>query len=507
MGETTCVMHAFSYTSTGDESNKRQQGDHMYALGESVSLGRFMSESLAWEKWSSFSRNHYVEEAEKYSKPGSVAQKKAYFEAHFKRMAALKAAALLEQANATKDAAQAKVEVEVVDHISREYDPQQLRSVSRVGVIDRQNVRKEAEKEMAAVNHNAVESVAEMDESCLTSVEEADSAEEVPSSEHLEDDGNLNGRAKMELTGKTQMEKLPVQEVDYVKQNSDSSVEASMKIRKKNPPLSSFMPLVESRGPRFSTSPAKSPAALHLGKENYYPPIGKKSPAVDDLDKKRTPLRMSINKELTRLISPVMKKLAGSSKASKKCCSSPLGTPSRASWDDVPNPPSATPLSAKKGARRLFNFSPRGNKPVGARWNFVSEDGPKSPSTYGSKTDSTTTPKSFCLRNGQRAGRRKEKLEEKFSGNVTEKPQHQSKFKEKAEAELTKLRGSFCLNVKAPSEYYGQTEARKSPMQKSPKKGSKPSGGTLKSTNCLPRRNLRAVPKGRSSKHVQQMNG
>lgn len=58
-----------------------------------------MSESLAWEKWSSFSHNRYVEEAERYSKPGSVAQKKAFFEAHYKKLAAQKAAALLEQQN------------------------------------------------------------------------------------------------------------------------------------------------------------------------------------------------------------------------------------------------------------------------------------------------------------------------------------------------------------------------------------------------------------------------
>ncbi|KAF2286560.1 hypothetical protein GH714_017661 [Hevea brasiliensis] len=59
-----------------------------------------MSESLAWEKWSTFSQNRYLEEVEQFSKPGSVAQKRAYFEAHYKKRAAMKAAALLEQANA-----------------------------------------------------------------------------------------------------------------------------------------------------------------------------------------------------------------------------------------------------------------------------------------------------------------------------------------------------------------------------------------------------------------------
>ena len=83
------------------------QGDPIRALKESVSFGRFMSESLAWEKWSTFSNNRYLEEVEKFSEPGSVAQKKAYFEAHYKRRAAMRAAALLEQANTvTNDASQ-----------------------------------------------------------------------------------------------------------------------------------------------------------------------------------------------------------------------------------------------------------------------------------------------------------------------------------------------------------------------------------------------------------------
>ncbi|GMP83687.1 hypothetical protein CsSME_00037513 [Camellia sinensis var. sinensis] len=55
----------------------------------SISFGRFEAESLSWERRSSFSHNRYLEEVEKYSKPGSVTEKKAYFEAHFKRKALL----------------------------------------------------------------------------------------------------------------------------------------------------------------------------------------------------------------------------------------------------------------------------------------------------------------------------------------------------------------------------------------------------------------------------------
>lgn len=51
----------------------------------SISFGRFEKEPLAWERRSSFSHNRYLEEVEKFSKPGSVNEKKALLEAHFKK--------------------------------------------------------------------------------------------------------------------------------------------------------------------------------------------------------------------------------------------------------------------------------------------------------------------------------------------------------------------------------------------------------------------------------------
>ncbi|XP_061992823.1 protein WVD2-like 7 isoform X2 [Rosa rugosa] len=51
----------------------------------SISFGRFENEGLSWERRSAFSHNRYVEEVEKCMKPGSVIERKAYFEAHFKK--------------------------------------------------------------------------------------------------------------------------------------------------------------------------------------------------------------------------------------------------------------------------------------------------------------------------------------------------------------------------------------------------------------------------------------
>ncbi|KAH9606862.1 hypothetical protein KSS87_020270 [Heliosperma pusillum] len=64
---------------------------------QSVSFGRFELDSLCWEKWSTFPTNKYLDEVEKCSTPGSVAQKKAYFEAHYKSIAARRAELLMDQ--------------------------------------------------------------------------------------------------------------------------------------------------------------------------------------------------------------------------------------------------------------------------------------------------------------------------------------------------------------------------------------------------------------------------
>ncbi|KAF5443213.1 hypothetical protein F2P56_035790 [Juglans regia] len=68
----------------------------------SVSFGRFENDSLSWEKWSTFSPNKYLEEVEKCATPGSVAKKAAYFEAHYRKIAARKAE-IMEQEKQMED--------------------------------------------------------------------------------------------------------------------------------------------------------------------------------------------------------------------------------------------------------------------------------------------------------------------------------------------------------------------------------------------------------------------
>ncbi|KAI9080827.1 hypothetical protein K1719_037136 [Acacia pycnantha] len=102
MGESTCLLRSFS-NPTDISTCMAEKVDPMRLLGESISFGRYMSEGLDWEKWSVFSHKRYVEEAEKFSKPGSVAEKKAYFEAHYKKKAAQKAAASVQEADGSSN--------------------------------------------------------------------------------------------------------------------------------------------------------------------------------------------------------------------------------------------------------------------------------------------------------------------------------------------------------------------------------------------------------------------
>ncbi|KAJ9563897.1 hypothetical protein OSB04_009057 [Centaurea solstitialis] len=90
MGEASpCLMRSVSQPFFA--SCEYKEGDPLRALTTSISFGRFMTEPLDWERWSTFSHNRTLEDVQKHSRPGVVAEKKAFFEAHYKKIAAKKA--------------------------------------------------------------------------------------------------------------------------------------------------------------------------------------------------------------------------------------------------------------------------------------------------------------------------------------------------------------------------------------------------------------------------------
>ncbi|XP_068656962.1 protein WVD2-like 7 isoform X2 [Aristolochia californica] len=151
MGESTCLMR--NYSSLLPETvSEDKEGNSI--LGGSVSFGRFMSETLAWEKWSSFSHNRYLEEVEKYSTPGTVAQKKAYFEAHYKKIAAKKAAALLAENNSESNHVTDSEDEESVEESKSESQNQLVESNIHVTVNKPCEVENRGPAVVAPAAHN-----------------------------------------------------------------------------------------------------------------------------------------------------------------------------------------------------------------------------------------------------------------------------------------------------------------------------------------------------------------
>ncbi|VVA17863.1 PREDICTED: WVD2 [Prunus dulcis] len=480
MGESTCLMQPFSYVS--GIPNEAHEGNPIHALGHSISFGRFTSESLAWERWSTFSHNRYVEEAERYSRPGSVAQKKAFFEAHYKKVAAQRAAALLEQANA--NAAAAVASDNAPEPKSESQDLKTVVPTSEV-VVNKQ-VEKEEEKvveeptkkeEAFTGNTNGYNSDTEMDKLASSRVQVADipathepqvlaenSAEPELSSQmhNAVNDKEVKG---MELSGTRQSEKPLLK-------SYSSNQEASTPIKRKKTRLftSSKSSLAYHKAPKVPSSPAKTIVSSCSRKDDILTPLRKK-PATELEDKKRsTPksLHKSVSftpiRELSRLTSTVIRKIensrvgASSSKTSKDCMT-PLRTPTTVSKNEVHKRCTKTPCSEKRRAKTPPDPSASGTKTPVSRWRSLRTE---------NKARSPFSSAPFNLRTEERAASRKKKLEEKFNANEAQKVQVQRKLKEKEGIEIGKFRQTLCFKARPLPDFYKERKAQKSEIDKVP---------------------------------------
>ncbi|XP_022876677.1 protein WVD2-like 7 isoform X1 [Olea europaea var. sylvestris] len=157
MGESSaCLMRSLSQPSP-TSSDEKQRDPLQRALSSSISFGRFMSESLDWEKWSAFTHNRYLEEVEKYKRPGSVAEKKAYFEARYKRR---KAEALLEQDNeACTDLPQLNETNENQDNSSSDSESAQKNGNVVTGITKKDDVQNSEVTVLEGISEDAESSV------------------------------------------------------------------------------------------------------------------------------------------------------------------------------------------------------------------------------------------------------------------------------------------------------------------------------------------------------------
>ncbi|XP_028778544.1 protein WVD2-like 7 [Neltuma alba] len=453
MGDTACLMQPFCYAS--GVSNEANQSNPIHALGQSISFGRFMSESLSWEKWSSFSQNRYVEEAERYSRPGSVAQKKAFFEAHYKKLAAQRAAALLEQQanNAASN-----------NFTQQEHEP----------IPDNNpNLQTTSPKVKLVVNEKPDFKIPNSRANTLGSNRD-------PSMTKSETEGQPFVGKPVKVESRSQL-----QNVDYQREVSEkvsgtppvktpilkhkSNKENLSSMRDKKSPVSSSKLLKATETSRFTSSPVKSAVSVCSKKDNFATPATRK-PALGSPEKKKSPpksLHMSNFtpiRELNRLTASVMKRFenarvgAASSKVSEDSSSTPLRTPTMASKNEGQKHSSRTPFIENKRTKTPIDLSTSGSKKSSTKWHLLSAE---------KKMRSPVISSPFSLRTEERAQRRKKKLEEKFNASEAQKVQLHTKLKEKANTEIRKLRESFCFRARPLPEFYQERKESKEERHKS----------------------------------------
>ncbi|GFP94081.1 hypothetical protein PHJA_001552500 [Phtheirospermum japonicum] len=419
-----------------------------------------MSESLSWEKWSSFSSSphkKYVEEAERYAQPGSVAQKKAFFEAHYKRIAAQKAAAaLLEQQNAAAqndDNNCAKAEIAV--GIDNNEDADQEKRVildSQFDVVE----KIEDVNEDGGVNGNNQFSVG-----VVEIIKEAESA--------ITTEIEASGESPMrrisvgsEITGTPQMEMPLLKQHNSIATDDVSSAESKRK--------SSLSCLKSSIRPKPVTATATN-TTPYFKKENNDVIIQSttRKPNVDPTGNKRSSSTKSL-RELINLVpikepdkEPVFAAKKGSTKTPKDC-STPGTT------KGVSKNPAATPLTENRRMKTPIDPSAaRGSKTSGPKWHILSAVSSKSVTAYRNKLQSPCLSTPFTLRTEERAAKRKQKLEEKFNANAVQKARQQNKLKviqEKAGNELRKLSCTFCFKARPLPDFYKERETSVNQLKK-----------------------------------------
>ncbi|KAG6790025.1 hypothetical protein POTOM_006168 [Populus tomentosa] len=512
MGDTTCVMQPFSYAA--GISNDAKEGNPIHALGQSISFGRFMSDSLSWEKWSSFSHNRYVEEAEKFSRPGSVAQKKAFFEAHYRNLAARKAAALLEQANAeANNVEEPENEGGIPDETTQ--DSLTVATISQeAGDREEAHVQQVNSEASFVADDNTRTFNVDMERSESSNVEEVEPSAEneilvencvkIETLNQIVNVDNKEGVKEMELSVSKQMEKPLLK--DFMSCKDDA---ASMS--KKKPAVSSSKSSIYDKASKLPSTPAKPAPSVRAKKENTATPISKKS-ALESVERRKpTPksTHKSMNftpaREFNRITSSIIRKIdnsrVGSHSKSSKDCPTPSRTPMMMGSIAESKHPLATPQSEKRRAKTPLHPS-SGSKTVRSKWHFLPKDCSMFMTSSRNRSQSPSASIPFSFRTEERAARRKEailsplcfqKLEEKFNAYQAQKVQMQVTLKEKAETELKRLRQSLCFKARPLPDFYKQRVAPNNQMEKvplthseSPEPGRKMTPSKIRSASQLP---------------------
>ncbi|XP_011098807.1 protein WVD2-like 7 isoform X2 [Sesamum indicum] len=438
MGDSACLMHGFSYASALPNESTLQ-GNPMHALGDSISFGRFMTESLSWEKWSTFSHKKYVEEAERYAQPGSVAQKKAFFEAHYKRIAARKAAALLEQENAAKI-----TEAEGVGY-NNAYDEKRVIFNSHPDVdvkIEEVKIQEDAKEDsIVDVNeHGLITAVGNGKEGERAVIPETEASNEKRNSVNQLD--NLGNQHTVSVLGSSGTPKL---ERPSVKNSVASAAIPSLSSNEKSG-LYLLKTSIQDKPWKIPSTPAK-PVTPHAKENESNVP---QSTTKSNVDKKgASPNSLLSLLNLVPIEVPDQEPVSATktTEISGLACSTPLRTPLAAASKGESTYPAATPLSESRRTKTTIDPSAPGSKTTGPKWHVLSAVCFKSLTACRRKLQSSTSSTPVILRTEERTAK----------GNQA-----------KAGKKFTKLSCAFCFRTRPLPDFNKETEAPETCMKKTP---------------------------------------
>ncbi|KAH0864413.1 hypothetical protein HID58_081624 [Brassica napus] len=231
------------------------------SLQVSVSFGRFENDILLWEKFSAFSPNKYLEEVGNFATPGSVAQKKAYFEAHYKKIAEKKAEIFDHEKQMEKNASFRSVgsmEGEIDEECNGQFTCEEDKHVTDIA------------SEVKEVNEETI-IVKECQSSVDQMKEEVDNSLDSPKLEIVEEVALMEEKPEevLQIGEKVLSNETPMTEMEIEKPSKLTKKDVNVVInRTRNSPMNPPAPISNASTPRVY-KPASKPTPLStVKKEN-----------------------------------------------------------------------------------------------------------------------------------------------------------------------------------------------------------------------------------------------
>ncbi|KAL0395743.1 UNVERIFIED_CONTAM: hypothetical protein Scaly_0022700 [Sesamum calycinum] len=382
-----------------------------------------------------------------------------FFEAHYKKIAAQKAAAaLLEQENAAKVEAEKEAERDG----DNSGDDQQLAVLNSQLVLDKKMEEPKIQDVMedSEVNANKHSSTA------VAEIRTEEAKVEITGNEvSLERSVNrrnlinqLDILENQETFSGSEGSGTPLMERPLLKQNSVAIEDVSTATSKKKSGLSSLKSSIQRKTWKVPSTPSK-PVTPHCKKENNV------------IQKHNNEQSSAAKKTESSVLAPI-------SFRTPKACRTPLRTPILASTKGVSNYPAATPRSENRRLKTPIDPSAPGRKTTGPKWHILSAVCSKSLTACRNRLQSPTLSTPFILRTEERAAKRKQarifpfiilpKLEEKFNANEMQNAQLQKTLKEKAGNEFRKLGCGFCFKARPLPDFYKERETSVNQIKKTP---------------------------------------